>query len=218
MGVIAAQEDRKRPSSATPTRRIGIDLDNTIACFDELFVRAARDEKLVPDWIQPNKTTIRDYLRSQGKEHDWTRLQGIVYGERMPEASPFPGVHGFLARSMELGAQVYIVSHRTRHPEAGQRWDLHRSALEWLKSNQLIESATSPVREPDVFLEVSRSDKLARIATLECTHFVDDLVEVLGDPRMPASTRGILFDPHGSHLHRGGPRIRCWDELDQMLW
>ena len=43
-----------------------------------------------------------------------------------------------------------------------------------------------------MFFEDSRADKLRRILSLACTHFIDDLEEVLNDPNFPPIRR-ILF-------------------------
>ncbi len=44
-----------------------------------------------------------------------------------------------------------------------------------------------------MFFEATRSDKLARIAGLKCSHFIDDLEEVLTDPNFPSGVTRILF-------------------------
>jgi hypothetical protein len=49
-----------------------------------------------------------------------------------------------------------------------------------------------------VYFEDDRAHKLARIAALDCTHFVDDLEEVFADPHFPAGVRRILFAEAGA--------------------
>jgi len=65
----------------------------------------------------------------------------------------------------------------------------------------------------DVFWELTRAAKLGRIAERGCTHFIDDLPEVLSEPAFPKVER-ILFDPNGLH---GGetefPRVLSWTEI-----
>ena len=79
--------------------RIGIDFDNTIACYDQLFHRMALEKGLIPADLPEGKSQVRDYLRHGGKEDAWTELQGHVYGARMGEAPPFPGVIEFFVRA-----------------------------------------------------------------------------------------------------------------------
>ncbi len=42
--------------------RIGIDFDNTIACYDGVFHKAAIERGLIPDDLDSSKNAVRDYL------------------------------------------------------------------------------------------------------------------------------------------------------------
>lgn len=65
----------------------------------------------------------------------------------------------------------------------------------------------------------SREEKLARIAALGCTHFLDDLPEVLLAPGFPAGTAPILFAPGGAPAGAAALRsVRSWAELRPALW
>jgi len=72
--------------------RVGVDLDNTIVCYDDVFHRVAVEWGLIPANVAVSKGAVRDYLRRQGREDTWIELQGYVYGNRFREAQPFPGV------------------------------------------------------------------------------------------------------------------------------
>ncbi len=83
--------------------RIGIDFDNTIAGYDDVFSRAARDEGLVPADFIGTKQQVREAVRRlDDGELKWQRLQGLVYGTRMAEAVMFDGVGSFLRRCRRL--------------------------------------------------------------------------------------------------------------------
>mgnify|MGYP001252235337 CR=1 FL=1 len=44
---------------------IGIDFDNTIACYDILFSKVAKEKNIIPkDSVYKNKIEIRNHLRS----------------------------------------------------------------------------------------------------------------------------------------------------------
>ena len=43
---------------------IGIDFDNTIVCYDDVFARVAVELGLVPPKVATSKTAIRDHLRA----------------------------------------------------------------------------------------------------------------------------------------------------------
>ena len=111
---------------------IGIDFDNTIVCYDALFHRVCLEKGLITPNIPANKSDVRNYLRRIGKEDAWTEMQGYVYGARMSEASPYPGVIEFVTASLRAGTPVSIISHKTRHPFIGPQYDLHQSARDWL--------------------------------------------------------------------------------------
>ena len=112
--------------------KIGIDLDNTIVQYDQIFHKVALEKGLISPDVLQKKDEVRNYLRKIDKEDEWTLLQGYVYGARMTEASPYPGVLDFISNSIKQGNSVFIISHKTRQPYMGEKYDLHASARAWL--------------------------------------------------------------------------------------
>lgn len=193
--------------------RIGIDFDNTIVSYDALFHRVALEQGVIPAELPPTKVAIRDYLRRQDREDVWTEMQGYVYGARMNEATAYQGVVEFLrwARAEQLA--VSIISHKTRHPFIGPKYDLHEAAREWV-AGHLKDGAQSLVRPRSVFFEVTREEKIACISAVGCDYYIDDLPEILLSPEFPAATRRILFDPEKHHGDTGSfPQMRSWSEI-----
>lgn len=174
--------------------RIGIDFDNTIVSYDALFHRVAVDQGAVPSETPRNKNAVRDYLRGIGREPVWTEMQGEVYGARMMEADPFPGVVAFLAWARAQGIALNIVSHKTRHPFLGPQYDLHAIARRWIETH-LVHDGARLIDDTDVFFELTKDAKIGRIAACGCDYFIDDLPEILSAPAFPATTRPILFAP-----------------------
>ena len=179
--------------------RIGIDFDNTIVRYDQAFHRAALEQKLIPPDLPANKSAVRDYLRSEGMEDQWTVLQGYIYGNRMDLASPWEGVKEFMSRCVRAGIPIFIISHKTHHPYQGQKYDLHEAAWNWLTKQGFFDPSVVGLERDQAFFELTLKEKLARIGTMGCTHFVDDLPEVLGEEDFPMQAHGILFDPAGIH-------------------
>lgn len=171
--------------------RIGIDFDNTIVCYDDVFHRLAFERGLIGKNVQASKQAVRDSLRKKGKERDWIELQGEVYGARMHEAVPFDGAFDFLNRCKTEFGGYFIVSHKTERPVAGQPYNLHSEARSWLTSHGM--SATV---EAGVYFEEKRSAKLDRIKKIGCTQFIDDLPEFLTEPTFPSGVERLLFDPN----------------------
>jgi hypothetical protein len=177
--------------------RIGIDFDNTIACYDGVFHAAAVERGLVPKELPTDKTSVRNHLRAIGQENDWTELQGYVYGARMDLVSPYPGVTEFIRTAQALGHDVFIVSHKTKHPFLGPPYDLHVAARGFLAARGLVDPARGGIPEERAFFELTLAEKIARIHALKLDAFVDDLPELLAEETFPGQCRAILFDPDG---------------------
>lgn len=186
------------PRSEDKALRVGVDFDNTIVSYDTLFHRVALQLDLVPEDLPRTKLAVREHLRRTGREELWTELQGTVYGSRMAEAEAYPGVREFLDWARGQGIGLYIVSHKTRYPFLGPRYDLHAAARSWVES--ALADGRGPLVEPGrVFFELTKEDKIRRIAEIACDVFIDDLPEILGDSTFPAATERVLFDPEFHH-------------------
>ena len=197
---------------------IGLDFDNTIACYDAVFYRAAREQNLIPENVAETKSGVRDYLRSIGREDDWTKLQGYIYGARMDLASVYPGALEFIAWCVSEGIAVRIISHKTREPYMGPAYDLHAAAAQFLEDNGLFDRDRVGLPRENVFFEVTLQEKLARIAAENCSHFLDDLPELFSEDAFPGDTSQILFDPNHRDLEAGKYRkIHHWRDLRPIL-
>jgi len=191
--------------------RIGLDFDNTIVRYDELFHRVALERGLIPADLPANKGAVRDFLRKAGREDAWTEMQGYVYGPRMSEAAMFPGVFDFLQFCRDSGITTFIISHKTRKPYLGPAYDLHQAALDWIAAQGFYDPARGGLAREHVFFELTKEAKLQRIAAAGCAAFIDDLPEFLAEPAFPPGTRKILFDPTGSVTPpRDQTPIRSW--------
>ena len=93
---------------------IGVDLDNTIVCYEGIFNEIGIKYGFIDADIQESKIAVRDHLRSVGREDDWTLLQGLVYGPMMARAKPYPGVSEFFEGCRKSEIKGYIISHRTK--------------------------------------------------------------------------------------------------------
>jgi hypothetical protein len=186
--------------------RIGIDFDNTIACYDGVFHRAALERGLVPPDLATSKNAVREHLNGSGRSADFTGLQGYVYGSRMDLVAPYPGVADFIRAARRAKHLLYIVSHKTRYPILGPRFDMHASARGFLESQGFVGPAMLPAE--NVFFEENTQAKVARATALGVDAFIDDLPEILGLPGFPVRMQRILFDPEGQH--EGAPLEASW--------
>ena len=179
--------------------RIGLDFDNTIVSYDALLYEVALEQDLVPLDTPATKVAVRDYLRRVGKEEFWTEMQGYVYGARMEEALAYPGAIEFMRWARLAGHDLAIVSHKTKHPFLGPKYDLHAAARSWI-DKYLGENASALITADQVFFELTKEEKLVRIGSFGCEIFLDDLPEILQANAFPADIRRVLFDPEGHHL------------------
>ena len=171
--------------------RLGLDFDNTLIRYDELFHKVAREQGLISNSVLPQKNKIRDHLREKGIEEEWTKLQGEVYGNRILEAVAWEGMLETLSALQKRGVELYIVSHKTKVPYSGPAYDLHAAAQSWLEKQGFFSRNGLNWQPEQVFFEQTKEAKVQRIQQLSCTHYVDDLPEIL--EMLPPSVKGIFF-------------------------
>ena len=145
---------------------VGVGFDNTLVCYDGIFHKIALEEQLIPEALPKNKNAVRDYLRAAGLEPRWTEMQGLVYGSRLVEAEPYPGALEFFKTCEQNNIPVFVVSHKTQYPYLGPKYDLHEAARGWLERYGFASLAR------DVFFELTKEAKLARIGLLNCEFFL----------------------------------------------
>jgi hypothetical protein len=174
--------------------RIGIDFDNTIITYDDVFRSAAKQGGLINSDFSGSKQAVRDAIRLlPDGELAWRRLQGQVYGKGIAGAKLVEGVVSFLCRCRSERCMVAVVSHKTEYGHFDpDRVNLRSAALDWMAAQGLLDGERGILRR-DVYFEGTRAEKLKRIAALSLTHFIDDLEEVLTDPDFPPQVERILF-------------------------
>ena len=77
---------------------IGLDFDNTIACYDGVFSSEAKIKGLVQNEWKGTKQDLKLLLNAlDDGQIIWQAMQGQVYGPSMHKATLFPGVARFFA-------------------------------------------------------------------------------------------------------------------------
>lgn len=191
---------------------IGLDFDNTIACYDQAIARLATEMFDLPPQVKKTKTGLRDYLRAENREPEWTEFQGRLYGPGMDYAEPFPGAIGAILGLKAAGHRCIVISHRTKHPYLGPKYDLHESARNWIARN--LQHDGAPIfPADDVRFNETRDQKIAVIREVACDVFLDDLTEVLDDAQFPATTKKLWFTDKPAPDGSGLIAIKHWDDL-----
>ena len=157
---------------------LGLDFDNTLVIYDELFYKLAIERDLIPKSLAKSKILIRNYLRSIDKDEQFTNLQSEVYGKRIKEAPVAPNAFNSLKKLKEK-YKLIIISHKTKYPYAGIQYDLHKACIGWLEENNFLSDDGLNLNMRDIFFEPTKEEKIERIKNTKCNFYVDDLPEIL---------------------------------------
>ena len=192
--------------------RIGIDLDNTIICYDEALMDLG-SLMGVPRKHASTKQEIKKFLQKNGRENDWIILQGQIYGPGLELANPYPGFLEFAKKAHCSGHTLFIISHKTKTPFKGPRYRLRTRARKWLKKYKIYEHL---IDSQKVYLEDTIEEKIEKIGKTGCDVFIDDLPAILNHSKFPSTTRGILFDPQRQNK-KFERSFSSWSDVDFIL-
>ena len=201
---------------------IGIDFDNTIACYEGVFHVAAVERGLISADVPSSKNAIRDYLNAAGLKDEFTLLQGYVYGARMDLVAPYIGIVDFVTAALDAGCQLSVISHKTRHPIQGPAYDMHSAARSFLERPLIIGCGLDEISHDRVFFENTKEAKISRIKSENIDVFIDDLPEILTAPEFPQGVRALLFDPgfyslNGKHAAQCLEVYQTWAQIHDVL-
>ena len=164
------------------------------------------------------KKIIRDYLIQKNIEEEFTLIQAEVYGRRILEAKP---TKNFIQSIQNINKRVefldiFIVSHKTKNPYKGPKYDLHSAALSWLEKNLFFEILGINLPRQNVYFELTKENKIKKIETLGCTHFIDDLPEIL--QMINPNIKRVLYDPLDNYSQKTDfIHLRNWSDLNKMI-
>ena len=198
--------------------RIGLDLDNTLVCYDHVFALESKKLGIVASSWAGSKQELKDelQLRPNG-ERLWQTLQGRVYGPGMGQALMFPGVASFLMRSRGRGDDLFIVSHKTEFGHFDStKTPLRAAAICWMESIGFFDQNRFGLAEGNVFFEGTRSEKVERISCLNLDIFIDDLEEVFEGEGFPPIKK-VLFN---AKAKRNSYDLHCtdWSEIGRHIF
>jgi hypothetical protein len=199
---------------------IGVDFDNTIACYDQVFCKVAQTLGLLECDFSLSKSQVKQsLLESAAGDLSWQKLQGQVYGKYMHLATMYPGFMEFLFLAKLQGHKVVIVSHKSEFGHFDEKKiPLRQAATEWMQDSNIEGLDTLELNREDIFFASTRELKIVKIRELKCDYFIDDLVEVLDEPLFPNNTKKILFDPHQKQMSTDDRlSITSWRQITKQL-
>lgn len=177
---------------------VGIDIDNTIICYDSVLHSVASDLGLIDASMLVDKQTIRNAVRESHSDEVWQQLQVEIYGFSIDKACLTEGVWGFLMGLKSRKIPFQLVSHKTQFPNFGDvKVDLRKAAVRFLEKNKFFDSDGLALSMSDVFFLSTREEKVNQIAALGHTVFIDDLEEVFAESAFPVNVHKLLYSPKG---------------------
>ena len=112
---------------------------------------------------------------------------------------------------------IFVVSHKTEYGHFDEdKINLRQVALQWIK-NQGLFAKNSSLKQNDIYFESTRIEKISRIKQLKCTHFIDDLPEVLLDEQFPMEVKRYLFSSDSNNRNSNFSICTNWEELQKVL-
>ena len=193
--------------------RIGLDFDNTLACYDEVFSHQTKKLNYLPeDWTGDKQSVKQELLKLPNGDLAWQKLQGRVYGPAMQNAVTFSGLASFLIRAKRRGHIIFIISHKTRFGHQDEtKTPLRERALEWMEAQGFFDNSKFGLNIENIFFCDSRAEKANKINDLKVDLFVDDLECVFEEKAFP-KIKKILFKSEPTESFDG---ISCksWSEV-----
>jgi hypothetical protein len=193
---------------------IGLDFDNTLACYNDVFSSEAKIEGLVNEQWKGSKQELKLLLSTlEDGQTIWQKMQGRVYGPSMQKATLFPGVARFLLRCKLKGHTVFIVSHKTKYGHYDKTKTLLREAsLKWMDSQGFFKDDVFGINKKNIFFASTQREKVLKIKSLNLDIFVDDLEEILSHHDFP-EIKKIHFSMSSSTL--GGDELcNNWNDIE----
>ena len=195
---------------------IGIDFDNTIIKYDNVFGRVAIEKKILSDSELKSKNDVKKLLISSDRENDWTELQGIVYGSHIMAAEPYENFSDVFVSLLNAGHELKIISHKTKYPFIGKRINLRSAAMMWLKEKGIVGTGHNKLSETDVFFCSTITEKVAMQKKQRCDVFIDDLAKVL--KLINPQVKRVLFDPNSEiDACEQFNILRNWSDIEALL-
>ena len=205
--------------------RIGIDLDNTILKYDEVFYSLALERSWIDQECLYDKDAVKKELakktdRTKESENRWQQLQAWAYGIHIDKALIFDGFVEFIEHARQLNYQLFIVSHKTEFSNYDPTVSLRSNAMKTLNQRGFFKPVNGGglgFGQQDIFFASTLDEKIQKIRELNLTHFIDDLPKVIDHPEFPVQTKGMQFIS-GSNLGTNRtPAFRSWGDIQEFI-
>ena len=198
--------------------RLGIDLDNTLICYDGVFLECSKYLGFTPETFKGGKREIKNYLhqRVDGEKH-WQKLQGQVYGRWINNATLYSGAYRFLWRCKARGFSVEIISHKSEYGHFDNEYiPLRDVAIDFLTQAGIYSSNDQSMIDNIQFCS-NQEEKILCISEKNFDWFVDDLPEIFKSKQFPIDTKRIIFDPTGEKSLHNSDTSGSWSVIESRV-
>ncbi len=182
--------------------KIGIDFDNTIAIYDELF-RIENNKYNFTEYKNSNPKEIlkRNLFKKNNGIFLWNKIQGSIYGRQIKNATIAPGFKSFLILAKYLKHEVFIISHKTKYGHFDKKkFNLRTEAIKWMDKNNLFLKNNLLIKKKNIFFCNTKKEKIDKLNSLHLDYFVDDLLKILIDKTLTNKTNKIFFNRFNSRI------------------
>ena len=189
---------------------IVIDLDNTVAIYDDLILEICNDLKVgIPEACK-SKLSISNYLKSSDRNDLWTEIQGICYGPKMYQAKVATGFRKYAEFLKKSNCRLTLVSHKTQFPASGLEVDLRLAARSWIDQNLYGVFDT-------IYFENTLISKVSRIKKIDPRLLVDDLESVLLKSELGKDRSVLIHNFETECRSQYYQTITTWDRVRQKI-
>jgi hypothetical protein len=103
------------------SKKIGLDLDNTIISYDKLIFQIAKKKYLFSNKFKnKNKDFFKKEIIKKKNEKEWTSFQSLIYGKYINRAKITKNFYDSIFHMKNL-YDFHIVSHKTKWSKEGKR-------------------------------------------------------------------------------------------------
>ncbi len=183
---------------------IGIDFDHTIVDYGNIFSECACKLGYLESAVERTKDEVKKCLKESDEgEEKWGILQAEVYSEGIHGANIMKGFNAFLEECRKHHLPITIISHKsTNNPFDPQNRNLQQPALEWMRTNHFFDENGFGFGLREIYFAETLEDKIEQITSLNCSHFIDDLLKVLLHPLFPKGSQKIHFSTQAIRANR----------------
>lgn len=193
---------------------IGIDFDNTLINYDNLISKIVK----IYGWFEnvEGRDDVKKRLRASPLgDENWQKIQGVIYGPRILEASLSPGVVNFLRRCKIEEIEIKIISHKTELAvNDPTKTNLRLAAINWMSKNNFFDDLG--IKKCNVLFANTIEEKIEFIRKANISIFIDDLEEILDNPKFPIDVEAILYQPNISSMTNKSKKYRKYQSFAQI--